>query len=116
LAVDAGNRLMPDLGIVLAATVIAVDANPEHLPAAQDLALADDGHIVLGLAGDLAGVAADATIEVDHHAPGVFPIEGRVRDEWQLMRVLVLVLAVQVLVERAEPRQLIDALIQVLEL
>ena len=47
-----------------------------------DLLLAHDGDVVLGLAGDDAGVAADAGRLVDHHAPGVFRlfifgIEGR---------------------------------------
>ncbi len=41
-----------------------------HLPAADDLVLADDGDVVLRLAGDHAGVAADAGVQVDRHAPG----------------------------------------------
>ena len=48
---------------------VAVDADPVHLAAAQHLLLADDRDVVLGLAGDHAGVAADAGVEVDRHAP-----------------------------------------------
>ena len=44
------------------AFVVAVDADPVHLAAARDLVLADDRDIVLGLAGDHAGVAAGAGV------------------------------------------------------
>ena len=37
----------------------------------EDLILAHDKHVVLHIAGGDAGVASDAEIEVDHHAPGV---------------------------------------------
>ena len=52
-----------------------------HLAAAEDLILADDRDVVLGLAGDDAGVAADAGVEVDRHAPLVDAVElrGRVK-------------------------------------
>ena len=48
---------------------VAVDAEPVHLPALHHLLLADDRHVVLALAGDHAGVAADAGVQVDRHAP-----------------------------------------------
>jgi hypothetical protein len=52
------------------ALVIAVDAQPVHFALAQHLLLADGRDVVLRLAGDDAGVAADAGIQVDAHAPG----------------------------------------------
>src|SRR5260370_32948881 len=51
--------------------VVAVDADRVRLAAARDLVLADYGYIVLGLAGDHAGVAAGAGGEADRPAPGV---------------------------------------------
>ncbi len=71
LAVHAGHGLVEGLRGVEAAPVVAVDADPLHGAAPLDLLLADDGDVVLGLAGDHAGVAADAGREVDRHAPGV---------------------------------------------
>ena len=52
-------------------SIVAVDADPVHLAPAAHLVLADDRDVVLRLAGDDAGVAADAGVEVDRHAPGV---------------------------------------------
>ena len=49
--------------------VVAVDADPVHLAAAPHLALADHRDVVLGHAGDDAGVAAGARVEVDGHPP-----------------------------------------------
>ena len=71
--------------------VITRDPQPVHLAADFDLVLADHRHIVLGRAGDDAGVAADAGIEIDHHAPGVFRrrlcrIEARLRLRWLRQR------------------------------
>src|SRR5262249_48950170 len=51
LALHAGHRLEERLGVGRVAPVIAVDAQPVHLAAAEDLVLADDGDVVLGLAG-----------------------------------------------------------------
>ena len=56
-------------GLSSSPCVVAVDAQPVHLAAAQHLVLADDRDVVLRLAGDDAGVAADAGVEVDRHAP-----------------------------------------------
>src|SRR5690606_8227144 len=76
LAVLAADRLVHDLGIAevggirgVGARVVAVDADPVHRPAAAHLLGADDGDVVLRLASDHAPVAADATVEVDRHAP-----------------------------------------------
>ena len=65
------------VGIVRLALEVAVDADPVHLAAARHLVLAHDRDVVLGLAGDHAGVAADAGVQVDGHAPlvaGVLPL------------------------------------------
>ena len=67
----ARDRLMVGLRIVRASFIIAVDAKPMHLPAAGHFGFADYRNIVFRLAGNDAGVAADAGIHVDGHAPGV---------------------------------------------
>src|SRR6185437_11209192 len=74
-AVDAGERLVDGERVVrrgaelLVLDPVAVDAEPVHLAAAPDFALADDRHVVLGHAGDDAGRAAGARRQVDRHAP-----------------------------------------------
>src|ERR1700682_3868189 len=83
-ALHAGNGLEEGFGIgerVIfigartvgggAGVVIAVDADPVHLAAAENLVLADHGDIIFRDAGHHAGVAAVAVVEVDGHAPGV---------------------------------------------
>src|SRR5207302_8113052 len=50
---------------------VRVDPQPEHLAAAPYFFLANDGNVVLRLAGDDACIAAHARIESDHHAPGI---------------------------------------------
>jgi hypothetical protein len=67
----AGHRLEEGAGILDVTVVVAVDAQPQHLAPARDLILADDRYIVFDIAGRNAGVAADATVEIDHHAPGM---------------------------------------------
>ena len=62
---------MCDRWIFLSARVKGADANPVHLAMNCDLLLADDRNIIFCLTGDGAGVAADAHIEVNHHAPFV---------------------------------------------
>src|SRR4029077_15011651 len=51
--------------------VIAVDANPVHFAATQNLVFADDWNVVFRDAGDHAGIAAIATVEINGHTPGV---------------------------------------------
>ena len=48
---------------------IPVDAQPVHLAPAEHLLAADHRHVVLGLAGDHAGAAADARAKIDRHRP-----------------------------------------------
>ena len=50
---------------------IFVDPQPMHVAAFGDFVRADDRNIVFSLAGDDAGVAADAGRVVDHHRPFV---------------------------------------------
>src|SRR5580658_6460944 len=71
-ALHAGHGLEERLRIVAIAFVVGVDANPVHVAADVDLLFADDGNVVLGLAGDHAVVAADTFVEIDRHAPGIF--------------------------------------------
>ena len=49
--------------------VIAVDAHPVHFAAALHLVLADNGNVVLALAGEDARAAADARAQIHRHAP-----------------------------------------------
>ena len=79
----AFDRLVEDLGIVDIPPEVPVDADPGHLAAVEHVFLADDRDIVLGLAGQRAGVAADAGVQVDRHAPGVpgggvLPVQGHI--------------------------------------
>src|SRR5205807_8563789 len=72
LRMHAGERLEErSFGFVFVAFVIGVDAYPMQLAAARDLFLADDGDVVFRLAGNYACVAADATVQVDRHAPRI---------------------------------------------
>src|SRR5262245_20359895 len=50
---------------LLAGTDVALDAQPRHLARAHHLALADDRDVVLDGAGDDAGAAARAAVDVD---------------------------------------------------
>ena len=71
---------MIGLRILRASFIIAVDAEPVQLPAAGHFGLADHRNIVFRLACDDAGVAADAGVDVDGHAPGVtFVFEARIK-------------------------------------
>src|SRR5207253_3095764 len=79
LAMHARHRLVQDSRAFRVAFEIPIDANPGHLTPAQDLLAPDDRDVVLRLAGDRAGAAADARIEVDDHAPrGTFVAYGRI--------------------------------------
>ena len=69
LAVHTRERLHDHLGILERSRVVAVDADPVHLAALVDVLLADGGDVVLRLAGDDAGAAAGALVEVDRHRP-----------------------------------------------
>ena len=71
---------------------IAVHAEPVHLAAAGDFVLADDGDVVLRLAGEDARPAAGARRQVDRHAPLVVevlllgPQRGGRRDVLDVLR------------------------------
>ena len=93
LALLARHRLVIGVGGVEIAGVVAVDAQPVHLAAVEDLALADHRHVVLGLAGDHAGVAAGADVLIDRHAPRVaFVLEVRRGVERQRLGLMLLLL------------------------
>jgi hypothetical protein len=83
----AGNRLVNDVRIVEIAFEVAIDANPLHLAAFDDFFFADDGDVVLRLASDRTGVAADACVQVDRHPPGV-PFVRVVWEQGLFVRVL----------------------------
>src|SRR3954449_11030664 len=87
-AMHAGHRLEEALRIVKLAGEIAIDTQPLHLAATRDLILADDSDIVFRIAGSDTGIAADAGIEIDHHAPGgprigPFGVQARLRFWWR---------------------------------
>src|SRR6185312_13317638 len=69
LTVYAGHWLEVGIETPTVLAVVAVDADPVHLPPTVDFLLADHWNVILRLAGDGAGVAADARIEVDDHSP-----------------------------------------------
>ena len=48
---------------------IPIDPEPMHFAPLRDLDLADNGHVILALAGDHARIASDARIQVDRHPP-----------------------------------------------
>ena len=76
-AVLAEHRLMGHLHVAApAAGVVAIDAEPVHLALPPHLVLADHGDVVLRLAGDDAGGAAGAGVEVDGHAPAAARSRG----------------------------------------
>src|SRR5579862_8177369 len=70
-ALHAGHRLVIHFRIVEVAAEVSVDADPLHDAAAHHLFLTDHGDVVLRLAGDDAGVAADAAVQIDRHAPRI---------------------------------------------
>ena len=67
----AGDGLVDDRRRIEVSLEVAVHADPVHFAAAVDLVLTDDRNVVLGLAGNRAGVAARAGREVDRHPPRV---------------------------------------------
>ena len=86
LAVHAGHRLKPELRIHFRTVVVNVDPQPMHVPAAGDFLRPDHCDIVLCLAGDHAGVAADAHGGIDHHRPGVSVIRlGPLRQQARVL-------------------------------
>ncbi len=68
-AMHAGRGLEGQIRLFLRTLPVLVDAQPVHMAAQDHLVLADRGHVVLGLAGDDAGVAAHAEVQVDRQAP-----------------------------------------------
>ena len=73
----------------LAVDEVIVDPQPVHIAADCDLVGSHDRHIVLGLASDDAGVAANARRVVDHHRPFVgVVIVGRI-ECWRICSGLV---------------------------
>ena len=76
-----GNlRILGDRGVALeSGRIIPVEPDPVHLTAAQHLVAPDNRDVVLGLTGNHAGVAADAGIQIDRHAPLVGTILNRKR-------------------------------------
>src|SRR4029434_1587143 len=71
LAVHTRHGLMISLRIFRASFIIAIDAQPMHLPRAGHFGFAYHRDVVFCLAGNDTGVAADAGAHVDGHAPGV---------------------------------------------
>ena len=89
-ALRTGDRLEGDLRILgdlaiafttegtafgLAVGIVAVETNPMHLTSPHHLVLAHDRNVILSLTGHHAGVATDASVEIDRHAPLVVSVE-----------------------------------------
>ncbi len=73
-AVLAGHRLQVCARRSQIAFKIGVDTQPLHVAPDFHLVLAHDGDVVLRVAAYDAGVAADAGVHVDRHAPGVLVV------------------------------------------
>src|SRR5207253_5157043 len=72
LAMHARHGLKErSLGFHFVAFEVSIDANPVHRASTRDLFLADDRNVVLGLTSNHASVTANATVQVDRHAPRV---------------------------------------------
>src|SRR6185295_4820407 len=54
--------------------LVALDAQPHHLAAALHHLGADARNVVLGVAGDDAGAATVATVEIDRHRPTMLSV------------------------------------------
>ena len=85
-AMHARHRLMIELWLVRRTGMVGVDANPMHLATTRDLIFSDDRNVVLCLAGNRAGIAADAGVEIDDHAPGIAVVGELIGIEQRLVR------------------------------
>ena len=82
LAVLAEHRQEHVLRVIGRAFGPPLDTEPRDLPAIRRLRLADDRHVVLGVAGDRARLAPDARVDVHGHAPAVVRIVlGRIHPD-----------------------------------
>ncbi len=70
--VELGYRFRIELG----RREVTIHADPVHLATSSHLVLADDRDVVLRLAGDRAGIAADARMQIDGHRPLVMRIDA----------------------------------------
>ena len=73
-AVHAGDRLLNDVGVIelrilLVPLEVAIDPQPVHFAAVEDLLATDNGDVVFALTGDHTSVAANALGQIDCHAP-----------------------------------------------
>ena len=76
LAVHAGDPLKGDLNVggnlgsvSFGRTEVTIESDPVHLTSPEYLILSYDRYVVFALAGNYAGAAAGALIEIDRHAP-----------------------------------------------
>ena len=60
---------MGEFWIVRGAGMISIHADPMHLAMDCDLLFADNRNVVLRLAGNRAGVTANAGVKIDNHRP-----------------------------------------------
>ena len=86
LAVLAHDGLREHLRILGFASEIAIDADPGHIAVPAHLFLADDRNVILSLAGNDAGIAAEAGIQVYGHAPLLRRCERGVSVEGDIRR------------------------------
>ena len=102
-ALLAGHGLEVRLGRIQIAFVVGIDAQPLHVAAGLHLVPADDGDVVFRIAADDAGIAADAGVHVDRHAPGVLvvaPVGEHARRPGRDLRALLFVVReVRILLE-----------------
>jgi hypothetical protein len=53
---------------------VALDTQPVHVASFGEALLADQGNIILGLAGDHAGATSGTAVQIDDHPPLVFAL------------------------------------------
>ena len=90
LAKEEGDRLVHQLRLVRCPGEVAVDPDPVHLASPGQLLRTHDRDVVLALAGEHAGAAAGAGVEIDRHAPLVLAVgNGNCLNIVQLLLVMV---------------------------
>jgi hypothetical protein len=67
--VHTWHRLVDNFRVADIAGEITVDPDPVHLSASANLFFPHNGYVVLALAGNRAGIAPNANIEVYRHPP-----------------------------------------------
>src|ERR1043165_4952137 len=71
LAMHTGHWLMKRLRVALVTHVVAINSEPMHFARVHDLFFPNHLNVVLGLAGDDAGVTARTRTSINRHPPRI---------------------------------------------